>query len=92
MSLVINFIIIISSANYDYKPVNVTLMLESSQLEWHIEVDIVNDVLAEGLETFMVQIAANSSSVEFEFPEFEVHISPNDRKCVCVCGIFKIVN
>ena len=70
---------VITSANYDYIPVNYTLIFGPSlQSEQCRDIQTINDSLAEGLEILTVQLTTNSSVVELSTPQIMINIQDND--------------
>ena len=73
------------TADYDYRPLSYTLTFEPSDmtgLEQCLEIEIIDDALAEDWEMFTVQLSTDSSAVNLTLQEFDVHIFPNDGKCI----------
>ena len=69
------------TADYDYRPLSYTLTFEPSDmtgLEQCLEIEIIDDALAEDWEIFTVQLSTDSSAVNLTLQEFDVHIVPND--------------
>ena len=69
------------TADYDYRSLNRTLTFETSDMtrsEQCLEIEIIDDALAEGHEMFTVQLSTNSSAVNLTIQEFDVFILPND--------------
>ena len=77
------FCVFIFTADYDYRPLNRTLTFEPSDMmrsEQCLEIEIIDDALAEGHEKFTVQLSTNSSAVNLTIQKFDVFILPNDSK------------
>lgn len=80
------------TANFDYIILNTTLTFGPSHPEQQcVQIAIVDDSLAEGLEQFTVEFTATSSAVNVTNSTLKIFIEPNDCKCqnsicvVCVC-------
>lgn len=50
----------------------------SYQSEQCVEIQIINDSLAEGWERLTVQLTTNSSAIDLATPQFKIYIKPND--------------
>ena len=77
------FCVFIFTADYDYRSLNRTLTFEPSDMtrsKQCLEIEIIDDALAEGHEKFTVQLSteADSSAVNLTIQEFDVFILPND--------------
>ena len=67
-------------ANYDYIGLKDTLTFEPFQSIECVDIQIINDSLAEGLESFTVQLTTNSSEIVVITSLVIVHIQPSDGK------------
>lgn len=67
----------------DYIPVNQTLTFEPSTSmisEQCVEIEIVNDSLAESWEIFSIQISADTLAVDLFDNMIDVYIHPDDSR------------
>ena len=67
-------------ANYDYIGLKDTLTFGPFQSIQCIDIQIIDDSLAEGLESFTVQLTTNSSEIVVITSQVIVHIQPSDGK------------
>ena len=75
------FCVFIFTADYDYRSLNRTLTFEPSDMtrsEQCLEIEIIDDALAEDWEIFTVQLSTDSSAVNLTIQKFDVFILPND--------------
>ena len=72
----------IHAGDYDYHPLIKTIIFEPTDLmrsQLHcLEIDIIDDLLAEDYEMFSVLLSTNSSSVNLTVHQFNIFIPPND--------------
>ena len=71
------------AASTDYLPINQTLTFEPSTSmisEQCVEIEIVDDSLAESWEIFSVQISADTSAIDLFNSMIDVYIHPDDSK------------
>ena len=70
------------TGNYDYHPLNQTIIFEPTDLmrsQLHcLEIEIIDDPLAEDYEMFSVLLSTNSSAVDLNLHQFDIYIQPND--------------
>ena len=63
------------AADYDYEPLHFTYTYELDQC---LEIEIINDPLAENWEVFSVLLSTNSSAVNITTHTINIYIEPND--------------
>ena len=74
-------------AEYDYIPSNFTLIFTPSNMmksRQCVQIEIIDDSLAEFWEVFTVLLSTNSSAVDLTLNKFDIYISPNDGKKMCI--------
>ena len=72
-------------AGCDYHPLRQTLTFESSDMTRShqcLQIEIIDDSLAEGWEMFSVLLSTNSSAVNLTRQEFNIFIRPNDGNII----------
>ena len=70
------------TAGYDYRLLSHTLTFEPSDMTRShqcLQIEIIDDSLAEDWEMFSVLLSTNSSAVNLTRHEFNVFIQPNDN-------------
>ena len=77
-------------ANFDYIPISSTLTFGPlHELEQCLQIEIIDDLLAEELEQLTVVLSTTSLAINITDREFQILIGPNDCKfqSVPLCGI-----
>lgn len=70
------------TANFDYVLLNSTLTFGPlHSVQQCVQIEIVDDSLAEGLEQFTVGLTTTSSAVNVTDSIFKIFIEPNDCRC-----------
>ena len=72
----------VHAADYDYDSLKHTIIFEPTDLmrsQLHcLEIEIIDDPLAEDYEMFSVLLSTNSSAVDLNLSQFDILIQPND--------------
>ena len=75
MSIHTCFLFLLFAAGYDYVPLHFAYIFEQEQC---LEIEIINDPLAENWEVFSVLLSTNSSAVNITTHTINIYIGPND--------------
>ena len=73
------FLFVSFAAGYDYVPLHFTYTFELPSSEQCLEIEIINDPLAEDWEAFSVLLSTNSSAVNITTHTINIYIEPNDN-------------
>ena len=68
-------------ANFDYRPLRQTVTFEATESlrsQQCLEIEIIDDSLAEPWENFIVNISTNNTHVNLTQRQLSVYIAPND--------------
>ena len=74
-------VLVCYTADYDYRQLSHTLTFEPTNMTRShkcLQIEIIDDSLAEDWEMFSVLLSTNSSAVNLTRHEFNVFIEPND--------------
>ena len=82
-------------AGYDYCPLKQIVSFEPSnatRLEQCLEIEIIDDSLAEYWERFTVELSTSNSAVNLTQQQFDVYIRPSDDTTECTEGSVTVVS
>ena len=65
-------------AGYDYRQLRRTITFDMTRSHQCLQIEIIDDSLAEDWEMFSVLLSTNNSAVNLTCREFNVFIEPND--------------
>ena len=73
------------TADYDYHPLSQTITFEPSDMTRShqcLQIEIIDDSLAEGIEVFSVLLSTNSSTVSLVQNKLNIYIYSDDGKSI----------